>query len=97
MVSYFVNSSPFESSFNGFVTVPFVILLTDYYSNIEIYLEFREVFKMFDVNDNGTVGTEELKKVMAKLGQNPSEKELQEMINEVDEDGMCLLLGNIFA
>ncbi|XP_046849476.1 calmodulin-like [Xenia sp. Carnegie-2017] len=42
---------------------------------------------MFDVNDNGTVGTEELKKVMAKLGQNPSEKEIQEMINEVDEDG----------
>ncbi|WP_395241609.1 EF-hand domain-containing protein [Salmonella sp. s51933] len=49
--------------------------------------EFKEVFKMFDVDGDGTVSTEELKDVMAKLGQNPSEKELTEMICEVDEDG----------
>ncbi|XP_028395909.1 calmodulin-like [Dendronephthya gigantea] len=49
--------------------------------------EFKEVFKMFDVDGDGTVSTEELKDVMAKLGQNPSEKELTDMINEVDEDG----------
>jgi calmodulin len=49
--------------------------------------EFKEVFKMFDVDGDGTVSTEELLDVMAKLGQNPSEKELSDMINEVDEDG----------
>ena len=52
-----------------------------------IIAEFKEVFKMFDVDGDGTVSTEELKDVMAKLGQNPSEKELTDMINEVDEDG----------
>lgn len=46
---------------------------------------------MFDVDGDGTVSTEELKDVMAKLGQNPSEKELTDMINEVDEDGTQLL------
>ena len=43
---------------------------------------------MFDVDGDGTVSTEELEEVMAKLGQNPSKKELADMINEVDEDGM---------
>jgi Ca2+-binding EF-hand superfamily protein len=55
-----------------------------------IISEFKEVFKMFDVDGDGTVSTEELKDVMAKLGQNPSEKELTDMINEVDEDGAYL-------
>ena len=44
---------------------------------------------MFDVDGDETVSTEELKDVMAKLGQAPSDKELEDMINEVDEDGMC--------
>lgn len=49
--------------------------------------EFKEVFQMFDVDGDETVSTEELKDVMAKLGQAPSDKELEDMINEVDEDG----------
>ena len=57
------------------------------YSSYLTAPEFKEVFKMFDVDGDGTVSTEELKDVMAKLGQNPSEKELTDMINEVDEDG----------
>ena len=47
---------------------------------------------MFDVDGDGTVSTEELKDVMAKLGQNPSDKELTDMINEVDEDGLYFVL-----
>lgn len=42
---------------------------------------------MFDKDGDGTITTKELGTVMKSLGQNPSEEELQDMINEVDVDG----------
>ncbi|XP_068954272.1 calmodulin-1-like [Petaurus breviceps papuanus] len=44
--------------------------------------EFKEVFSLFDKDGDGTITT-----VMRSLGQNPTEAELQDMINEVDADG----------
>jgi hypothetical protein len=58
-----------------------------YPPHLTIIAEFKEVFKMFDVDGDETVSTEELQDVMAKLGQAPSPEELADMINEVDEDG----------
>jgi len=49
--------------------------------------EFKESFSLFDKDNDGTISTKELGGVMRSLGQNPSEKELQEMVNEVDADG----------
>ncbi|XP_063711098.1 uncharacterized protein LOC134839469 isoform X2 [Symsagittifera roscoffensis] len=49
--------------------------------------EFRKAFKIFDKDGDGNVSTDELGKVMRELGQNPSEDELQEMIEEIDKDG----------
>lgn len=37
----------------------------------------------------GTIELHELQQVMRKLGQNPSEKELREMIRTVDDNGDC--------
>ena len=52
------------------------------------FVEFKEAFSLFDKDGDGTITTKELGTVMRSLGQNPTEAELQDMINEVDADGM---------
>lgn len=54
--------------------------------------EFKEAFSLFDKDGDGTITTKELGTVMRSLGQNPTEAELQDMINEVDADGEEALL-----
>ncbi|EFJ32870.1 hypothetical protein SELMODRAFT_83841 [Selaginella moellendorffii] len=49
--------------------------------------EFKEAFSLFDKDGDGCITTSELAVVMRSLGQNPSEQELREMIEEVDVDG----------
>ena len=49
--------------------------------------EFKEAFSLFDKNGDGTISSKELGIVMRAIGENPTEAELQDMINEVDADG----------
>jgi calmodulin len=49
--------------------------------------EVREAFELFDKDHSGYINSKELGMVMRSLGQNPTEQELMDMINEVDEDG----------
>ena len=49
--------------------------------------EFKEAFSLFDKDGDGTITTKELGTVMRSLGQNPTEAELADMIDEVDADG----------
>ncbi|KAM8937810.1 LOW QUALITY PROTEIN: calmodulin-A-like [Lycaon pictus] len=49
--------------------------------------EFKEAFSLFDKDGDGTITTKELGTVMRFLGENPTEAELQDMINGVDADG----------
>eukprot|EP01087_Luapelamoeba_hula_P016320 TRINITY_DN5016_c0_g1_i1.p2 TRINITY_DN5016_c0_g1~~TRINITY_DN5016_c0_g1_i1.p2 ORF type:complete len:150 (-),score=53.33 TRINITY_DN5016_c0_g1_i1:57-506(-) len=48
--------------------------------------EFKEAFSLFDKDGDGKITSKELGTVMRSLGQNPTEAELREMIQEVDTD-----------
>jgi len=49
--------------------------------------EFKEAFSLFDKDGDGTITMEELGTVLRSLGQNPTEAELQDMMNWVDAAG----------
>jgi calmodulin len=46
--------------------------------------EFKEAFTVFDKDGDGTITVKELETVMRSLEQNPTEAELQDIINEFD-------------
>lgn len=60
-----------------------------------IFLEFREAFRLFDKDGDGSITKEELGRVMRSLGQFAREEELETMLQEVDIDGMSKF--NIFC
>ncbi|KAI9295191.1 calmodulin [Neoconidiobolus thromboides FSU 785] len=49
--------------------------------------EFREAFNLFDKDGDGCITVKELGTVMRSLGQNPTEAELQALVDEIDADG----------
>lgn len=52
---------------------------------------YREAFSLYDTHDKGYITTKELGALIRSLGQNPTESEVAEMINEVDSDKNGLL------
>ncbi|VDN20690.1 unnamed protein product [Gongylonema pulchrum] len=53
----------------------------------EEMIEYKEAFRLFDKDGNGSISSKELGVAMRSLGQNPTEQELLDMVNEVDIDG----------
>eukprot|EP00794_Sanderia_malayensis_P020287 gene20286-22273_t len=53
----------------------------------EQIIEYNDAFQAFDKDANGFITTKELKSLMRCLGCNPTDSELQQIINEVDADG----------
>eukprot|EP00825_Cyclidium_porcatum_P050234 TRINITY_DN890_c0_g1_i1.p3 TRINITY_DN890_c0_g1~~TRINITY_DN890_c0_g1_i1.p3 ORF type:complete len:188 (-),score=66.14 TRINITY_DN890_c0_g1_i1:317-880(-) len=76
----------FKSQSNILINIIFLFIMAEQLTEEQI-AEFKEAFSLFDKDGDGTITTKELGTVMRSLGQNPTEAELQDMINEVDADG----------
>lgn len=48
--------------------------------------EFREAFKIFDKDGDGKIDRTELGTVMRALGQNPTQREIDDLVNEIDQN-----------
>ncbi|CAF1147291.1 unnamed protein product [Adineta steineri] len=48
--------------------------------------EMQRAFKCFDKDDSGFITIEELRDVLRQLNQNTTEKQLKDMVNQLDED-----------
>ena len=47
--------------------------------------EFKEAFDLYDNNNNGKISLNELGEIFRRVAQNPTEKELKEMLNEEEK------------
>lgn len=70
--------------------------LTEYGLSEDQVAEFKEAFMLFDKDEDGTITISELGVVMRSLGQRPTETELRDMVNEVDQDGNGTIEFNEF-
>ncbi|BET03410.1 efhand [Nesidiocoris tenuis] len=61
--------------------------LTEYGLSEDQVAEFKEAFMLFDKDEDGAITMAELGVVMRSLGQRPTETELRDMVNGVDQDG----------
>ena len=49
--------------------------------------EIMDAFKVFDKNGDGVISAQELRQAMTHLGERLSDKDIEKMIQEVDQDG----------
>ena len=56
-------------------------------SMLSFFTDYWDAFKYFDKDNSGFITTKELGNLMRSLGENPTENELQSIINVVDMDG----------
>ncbi|CAK6450122.1 unnamed protein product [Pipistrellus nathusii] len=65
----------------------FLIVVTQKMCEKDSKEEIMKAFKLFDDDETGTISFDNLKGVAMELGENITDEELQEMIDEADRDG----------
>lgn len=65
----------------------FIEMVTPRMLNRDSREEIMKVFALFDDDNSGAISFKNLKRVAAELGENLTDEELQEMIDEADRDG----------
>ena len=61
-------------------------------SKLPLFPELKEAFALFDKDGDGRITAPELESVMRSMGENPTEKELRQIIHDLDTDSMCQYL-----
>lgn len=65
----------------------FVEMVTPKMQNRDSREEIMKVFALFDDDNSGSISFRNLKRVATELGENLTDEELQEMVDEADRDG----------
>lgn len=65
----------------------FLVMVTPRMLNRDSREEIMKVFALFDDENTGGISFKNLKRVATELGENLTDEELQEMIDEADRDG----------
>ncbi|XP_022332297.2 neo-calmodulin-like [Crassostrea virginica] len=76
---------------NGNGTIEFdeflAFLKRSYRKPDEIKLDLKKAFRILDINGDGFITREELQKVLTKMGETLTEKEVDEMMEKADKNG----------
>jgi Ca2+-binding EF-hand superfamily protein len=60
--------------------------MTKRLNEFDLREELIEAFKVFDMDSSGRISTDEIKKILRKVGDKVSDDEIEEVIRDIDPD-----------